>query len=62
MSPRGPRTPIRTVRVDDELWAAALEAAARNGETVSEVVRRALVAYVRKDRRTIDGGPVAGPR
>jgi hypothetical protein len=34
------------VRVTDELWQAAKERASENGETVSDVIRRALVAYV----------------
>ena len=38
----------RSIRIDDELWAASVEATARRGETVSEVVRRALRSYVRR--------------
>jgi len=44
--PRG--TTLRNVRVADEVWDAAKERAAENGETVSEVVRRALVEYIEK--------------
>lgn len=40
-------TPIRTVRVSDELWEAAIRAANDNGETISDVIRRALEVYVR---------------
>jgi hypothetical protein len=39
-------TPLRAVRVPDDLWDAALAAARDRGESVSEVVRRALAAYV----------------
>lgn len=39
-------TTARNVRVDDELWHAALEKAKRRRETVSDVMRRALLAYV----------------
>jgi len=39
--------PARAVRVEDELWQAALAKAAVNGETVSDVIRRALRRYVR---------------
>lgn len=39
-------TPARNVRVDDELWEAALAQAKVRRETVSDVVRRALLAYV----------------
>ena len=44
MSPsRG--TARRTVRVTDELWDAAQKLAEENGETVSDVIRRALEEY-----------------
>lgn len=39
--------PARAIRVQDELWEAAKKRAAEKGETVSEVVRRALERYVR---------------
>lgn len=39
-------TPIRPVRVADHLWAAALAKAAERGETVSDVIRAALEAYI----------------
>lgn len=45
--PNQPATPIRTVRVDDELWYAVQRAAADNGETVTDVILRALRKYVR---------------
>lgn len=39
-------TPIRTVRVDPELWAAAKAKAADRRESVADVIRRALLTYV----------------
>lgn len=39
-------TKIRGVRVDDELWEAAQERAKLRRETVADVIRRALLAYV----------------
>jgi hypothetical protein len=39
-------TPIRTMRIPDEEWEPAQATSAENGETVTDVVRRALVAYV----------------
>lgn len=45
--PNAPKTPNRVIRVDDELWRAAQARAGERGETVSEVVRRALRRYVR---------------
>lgn len=58
--PNQPKTPIRTIRVGDPLWEAAQEVAAERGESVSDVVRRALERYV--GRRLSSGGrPQAGP-
>lgn len=41
------RTPIRTVRIEPELWDAAQEEAERRHETVSDAIRRSLRRYVR---------------
>lgn len=49
--PNQPRTPARSVRVPDALWHAAQARAAENGETVSDVLVRALVRYVRPSHR-----------
>lgn len=38
-------TTTRAVRIDDALWAAATQTASDRGETVSDVIRRALRAY-----------------
>lgn len=38
-------TPKHTVRITPALWDAASEVAAENGETVSDVIRRALIDY-----------------
>jgi len=40
-------TPIRTFRVPNDLWEAALQKTRERGETVSDVVRRALERYVK---------------
>lgn len=39
-------TTLRSVRVPDEIWQPAQEQAERTGESVSDVIRRALVEYV----------------
>lgn len=39
--------PARAIRISDELWEKAKKRANEKGETVSEVVRRALERYVR---------------
>lgn len=48
MPPNQPATPNRTVRVPDEIWEAAKRVAADRDETVTEVIIRALVRYVRE--------------
>lgn len=52
--PNQPATPNRTIRVPDDLWEAAQRAAADNGETVTDVIRRALERYVRN--HPVEGG------
>jgi predicted HicB family RNase H-like nuclease len=42
-----PGNEARAVRVETELWDAAKAKAAEKGETVSDVIRRALERYVR---------------
>lgn len=42
-----PDTP-RAIRIPDDLWQAALAKAAERGDTVSEVVRKALERYVKR--------------
>ena len=39
--------PNRAIRVPDDLWQAAKQQAAERGETLTEVVLRALRRYVR---------------
>ena len=48
--PNQPRTPIRGVRIPDDLWDEAKLLAARDGTSVSEVVRKCLAHYVDKNR------------
>jgi len=43
---RETHTPIRNIRVPDDEWEAAKAKAAERGESVTEVVRRALRRYV----------------
>lgn len=45
--PNQPKTPARAVRIEDALWQAAQAKAAERGETVSDVIRRALQRYVK---------------
>lgn len=39
-------TPRRSIRVEDELWEAALLKAASEGENLSDVLRKALQDYI----------------
>jgi len=41
-------TTARNVRVADDLWRRALAVAAQRGDTLSDVIRRALEAYVKR--------------
>jgi hypothetical protein len=43
-------TPPRSVRVPDDLWQAAKARAEDRGETVSDVLVRALTNYVRRNK------------
>jgi predicted transcriptional regulator len=45
--PNQPATPHRTIRVPDELWETVQQVAAERGETVTDVVLRALTRYAR---------------
>lgn len=52
--PNQPKTPLRSVRIADELWHAAQQKAEAEGRTVSDVVREALEKYVaRKSTRKV---------
>ena len=46
VAPNQPKTPIRCFRIPTELYVAAQERAKENGETLTDVVRRALAAYI----------------
>lgn len=49
--PNQPKTPGRSLRIDDELWQAAQETARERGEDVSAVVRASLRRYVARHRK-----------
>jgi hypothetical protein len=40
--PNAPKTPLRNIRINDELWARVAAAASARGTDRSEVVRAAL--------------------
>lgn len=45
--PNQPRTPTHSVRVEQELWDAVKRKAIDRGETITDVIIRALKAYLR---------------
>ena len=44
-------TPVRNIRVPEELWRAAQAEAERRGETLTEAIIAALQRYVRAGER-----------
>lgn len=46
--PNTPGTPRRTIRIEDDLWELAQKKAAERGESVSDVLRKALIRYVKR--------------
>ncbi len=46
--PNQPATPHRSLRIPDEEWEEALRIARDRGETLTDVVRRALRRYIRE--------------
>ena len=45
---RETHTPPRSVRIPDELWQAVKAKAAERGETVTDVIVKALERYVKR--------------
>lgn len=45
--PNQPKTPKHGVRVPDDLWQAVKVKAKQRGETITDVVLRALIRYLR---------------
>lgn len=46
--PNQPKTPLRTFRIPEDVYRAAQAKAAAKGESVSDVVRRALARYAKR--------------
>jgi len=45
--PNSPATPARSVRIPDELWATLRAVADERGETITDVILRAIRQYLR---------------
>lgn len=48
--PNAPKTPTRTLRVDDELWQAVQEQARIDGITVTSIIIDGLYSYLKNAR------------
>ena len=46
--PNAPKTPTRTIRVPNDLWAAVKAKAAYENRTVTDVIIRALEVYIKE--------------
>lgn len=56
--PNAPKTPTRTVRVDDDLWQAVQAQAKIDGITVTSVIIDALLRYLTDAKSDDDNGYV----
>lgn len=45
--PNAPRTPLKSFRIPEDLYREAQQLAADEGQSVSDVVRKALERYVK---------------
>lgn len=54
--PQPPRKPVHSFRVEDEIWNAAVRVATERQESLSDVLRRALVRYVKKNQSPENDG------
>lgn len=46
--PNQPKTPIRSFRIPDDVYDAAKAKAAERGETLTDVVKKALERYAKR--------------
>lgn len=56
--PNAPRTPLKSFRIPEDLYREAQQLAADEGQSVSDVVRKALERYVKAGRRKRAHGAV----
>jgi predicted transcriptional regulator len=49
--PKQPKTPVRGIRVPDDLWNAARAKASARSDSLSQVIREALRKYVQTEER-----------
>lgn len=46
--PNQPKTPMRSVRIPDDIWEAAKAKAAERGDSMTDVIRQALERYAKR--------------
>lgn len=51
MVKRTGKTPVRTIRIPDDLWQAAIRTARGRGEDVPDAIREFLARYARDEIR-----------
>jgi antitoxin component of RelBE/YafQ-DinJ toxin-antitoxin module len=39
-------TPMRAVRISEEVWRPALACAEQHGDTITDIIRHALTSYI----------------
>lgn len=48
--PQPPKKPVHSFRVEDAIWNEAVEIATQRQESLSDVLRKALVRYIRSSK------------
>ena len=46
------KTPLRAIRIDDQLWEAAQTKAAEQGDNLSAIIRDALRVYIQENEES----------
>lgn len=49
--PNQPKTPLRSIRIPDDLWQSARDVAAARGDSLGDVIRQALTRYIARHKR-----------
>lgn len=55
--PKSTHTPLRNLRMEDDVWFPALRIAFVRGEPLTRVIGAALVRYISRNRHIIDDDP-----
>lgn len=55
--PKPTHTPLRNLRMEDDVWLPALRISFVRGETLTKVIGAALARYIGRHREIIDNDP-----